>query len=223
MLVSISVSPLLYLLAFSYAMGNQVRIEGHTYLEFLIPGLVAMSSMTRAFAIGSEINVARFYWHIFEEFQAAPICEIAYVLGEVLAGITRAFLSVGVILILGLLFGVVLSCNYLFWIAIFLNSFVFSSLAVGLAMVVKSHADQAMLTNFVITPMAFLGGTFFPVARLPLWAQKVLFYLPLTHASKAIREASYGNLPDVFSYLLLAFIGCFFIFMSIYCVKTARE
>jgi ABC-2 type transport system permease protein len=222
MIVSISVSPLLYLIAFGYAMGDEVTIEGHTYMEFLIPGLVAMNSMTRAFAIGSEINIARFYWHIFEEFQAAPISEMAYVLGEVLAGMTRAFLSVGVILILGLLFGVKLSYNYLFWIAVFLNSFVFSSLAVGLAMVVRSHADQAMLTNFVITPMAFLGGTFFPVDRLPLWAQKILFFLPLTHASKAIRSASYGNLSDLFSYLLLAVIGCVFISISIYCVNKAR-
>jgi Nod factor-specific ABC transporter NodJ protein len=222
MIASISVSPLLYLIAFGYAMGDEVRIEGHTYMEFLIPGLVAMNSMTRAFAIGSEINIARFYWHIFEEFQAAPISEIAYVLGEVLAGMTRAFLSVGVILILGLLFGVKLSYNYLFWIAVFLNSFVFSSLAVGLAMVVRSHADQAMLTNFVITPMAFLGGTFFPVDRLPLWTQKILFFLPLTHASKAIRSASYGNLPDLFSYFLLAVIGCFFISISIYCVNKAK-
>jgi Nod factor-specific ABC transporter NodJ protein len=222
MIVSISVSPLLYLIAFGYAMGDEVRIEGHTYMEFLIPGLVAMNSMTRAFAIGSEINIARFYWHIFEEFQAAPISEMAYVLGEVLAGITRAFLSVGVILVLGLLFGVKLSYNYLFWTAVFLNSFVFSSLAVGLAMVVRSHADQAMLTNFVITPMAFLGGTFFPVDRLPLWAQKILFFLPLTHASKAIRSASYGNLPDLFSYFLLVVMGCFFISISIYCVNKAR-
>ncbi|ETR72617.1 MAG: ABC-2 type transporter [Candidatus Magnetoglobus multicellularis str. Araruama] len=89
-----SVSPLLYLIAFGYAMGREITIDGHTYMEFLIPGLVAMSSMTQAFAIATEINVARFYWHIFEEFQAAPISNFSYVSGEVLAGITRAFFSI---------------------------------------------------------------------------------------------------------------------------------
>ena len=127
LLSSMSVSPLLYLIAFGYAMGNEVNIDGHTYMEFLIPGLVAMSSMIQSFAISSEINIARFYWHIFEEFQAAPVSNMAYVTGEVLAGITRALISVCVILILARLFGVVLSYNPLFWLAVLLNSFVFAS------------------------------------------------------------------------------------------------
>jgi len=223
LLASMSVSPLLYLIAFGYAMGNEVRIEGHTYMEFLIPGLIAMSSMTQSFAIASEINISRFYWHIFEEFQSAPLSNIAYVTGEVLAGITRAFVAVGVILILGLMFGVRLSCTPLFWLAIFLNSFVFASLAVGMAMLVKSHADQAMLTNFVITPMAFLGGTFFPVDRLPAWAQKLMFLLPLTHASDSIRAAAFGKQPHLFSYFILLLTGMIFFFVSFHCVNRARD
>lgn len=218
-----SVSPVLYLIAFGYAMGKHVTVEDHTYMEFLIPGLVAMSSMTQAFAISSEINIARFYWHIFEEIQAAPVSNIAYVTGEVLAGMTRAFLAVTVILVLGLLFGVSLSYNFFFWLALLLNSFVFASLAVGLAMLVKSHADQTLVTSFVITPMAFLGGTFFPMDYLPVWAQKILFFMPLTHASKAIRTASFGNLPDLSSYLILAGIGCLFFIISVLCVNQAKD
>lgn len=220
---SLSVAPLLYLVAFGYAMGKAVTIEGHSYMEFLIPGLVAMSSMTQAFAIANEINIARFYWHIFEEFQAAPISNLAYVAGEVLAGITRALLSAVVILMLGLVFGVVPSCNLWFWLAVVLNSFVFASLAVGLAMLVKSHADQAMLTRFVITPMAFLGGTFFPIDRLPPWAQYILSLLPLTHASKAIRNASFGTPPEYFSYTLLAVLGSLCFFIALHCVSRARD
>jgi ABC-type multidrug transport system permease subunit len=223
-ILSMSVSPLLYLIAFGYAMGDAARFDGHTYLEFLIPGLAAMSSMTQAFAISTDINVARFYWHIFEEFQAAPISNAAYVLGEVLAGMTRAFISVLVILIIGLLFNV--SLNYgslLFWLAIGLNSFVFACLAVGLAMLVKSHADQSLLTSFVITPMAFLGGTFFPIDRLPIWAQKIICLLPLTHASKAIRQTAFGAAPGGFPYLLLTAIGLVFFIIALKCVNQARD
>lgn len=147
LLATWSVSPLLYLLAFGYAMGKKVTIQGHTYIEFLIPGLIAMTSMTQSFAIGSEINIARFYWHIFEEFQVAPISDAAFVLGEVLAGMTRAVLAGCVILVMGSVFGVFLSYNFLFWSAFLLNSLIFSSLAVGLAMLIKSHADQAMVTS----------------------------------------------------------------------------
>jgi len=220
---SMSVSPLLYLVAFGLGMGQGVQVEGRSYMEFLIPGLIAMSSMIQAFAIASEINIARFYWRIFEEFQAAPIRNIAYVTGEVLAGITRALLAVALIIVIALLSGVALSYNLYFWLAVVLNSFLFASLAVGLAMLVKSHADQALLTNFFITPMAFLGGTFFPVDRMPPWAQQVLNLLPLTHAAKTIRSAAFGLEPAASSYLLLAGLGIGLFVLAFLCVNRARE
>lgn len=220
---SMSVAPLLYLIAFGLGMGRGVDIDGHSYMEFLVPGLVAMSSMTQAFAIASEINIARFYWRIFEEFQAAPIRNIAYVTGEVLAGMTRALLSVAVILAIGAISGVVLRYGVLFWAAVLLNSFVFASLAVCLAMLVASHADQALLTNFFITPMAFLGGTFFPVDRMPPWVQNVLHFLPLTHAAHAIRDSAFQHPGDPFPYLLLAGIGTVLFVLAFYCVNRAKE
>lgn len=220
---SMSVSPLLYLVAFGLGMGQGVRVGGHSYLEFLIPGLVAMNTMIQAFAIASEINISRFYWHIFEEIQTAPISNISYVAGEVLAGVTRALLSVVLILVIALLSGVVLSYNLYFWLAAALNAFFFASLAVGLAMLVKSHSDQALLTNFFITPMAFLGGTFFPVDKMPEWIRNILFFLPLTHASKAIRAAAFGDPAPLPSYLVLAVLGAVFFVLAFHWVNSARE
>ncbi len=222
-LASMSVSPLLYLVAFGFGMGRGVKVGGHSYLEFLIPGLVAMNSMMQAFAIASEINIARFYWHIFEEIQAAPIRNISYISGEVLAGITRALFSVALIILIATLSGVALSYNFYFWFAVVLNSFVFASLAVGLAMLVKSHSDQALLTNFFITPMAFLGGTFFPVDKMPEWVQWILYFLPLTHASKAIRAAALGEPPAFSSYLVLASLGTVLFVLAFHWVNRARE
>ena len=218
-----SVSPLLYLVAFGYAMGRGVQVQDHSYIEFLLPGLIAMTSMGQAFAIASEINIARFYWRIFDEFQTAPIGNLAYVLGEVLAGMTRALLAGLVIILLGALFGVALSCSPLFWIAFLLNSFAFASLAVGLAMHVKSHADQSLLTSFIITPMAFLGGTFFPLEHLPVWGQSLLALLPLTHAAKAIRSAAFGLPPEGIHFAVLAVTGIIFFLFAVHSVNQAME
>nr|WP_269749028.1 ABC transporter permease [Desulfocicer vacuolatum] len=110
-------------------------------------------------------------------------------------------------LVPGLLFGVVLSWNIWFWAAVLLNSFLFASLAVALAMLVKSHADQSLVTSFVIPPMAFLGVIFFPVENFPAWAQKAIFLLPLTHASTSIRTASFGNMPSMMSFLRLDYFS----------------
>ncbi|MDR2549783.1 MAG: ABC transporter permease [Desulfobulbus sp.] len=222
-LAGMAISPLLYLITFGYAMGDLIRFGEQSYLHFLLPGLVAMASMTQAFAIATDINVARFYWNIFEEFQTSPISNLSYVAGETLAGMTRALLGVLVILVLALPFGVVLCYGPLFWLAVLLNCFVFASLAVAMAMLVKSHADQSLLTNFIITPMAFLGGTFFPVDKLPAWIQAALHCLPLTHASSAIRASSLGQQPRLIDYLVLLGIGLVFFWLALHSVNRARD
>ena len=222
-LASMSVTPLLYIIAFGFGMGKDMSVNGRSYVEFLIPGLIAMSGMNHSFAIASEINITRFYWKIFEEFQAAPIRNIAYVTGEVLAGVTRAAMSVVVIIAIAFVFGIHLSYGGWFWLGVFLNSFVFASIAVAAAMVVKSHADQNMLTSFIITPMAFLGGTVFPVEKLPGWAQAALNLLPLTHASTIIRTASFGAAPDPAPFLILVATSAVCFVLALYSVGEARN
>ena len=218
-----AVSPLLYMLTFGYALGSHLKMGPYSYLEFLLPGLVAMSSMTQAFSIASDINVARFYFFTFEEIMAAPTSRLAYVMGEVCAGLVRVILAVLVIIGLGLIFGVRLHYGPFFWLAIILNGFAFSALAVALAMVVKSHADQSLLTNFVITPMAFLGGTFFPLENLPGWAQGILSVLPLTHAACAIRAEALGGGAPVGSLLVLAAASLLFLGLAVYTVAKAKD
>lgn len=72
---------------------------------------------------------------------------------------------------------------------------------------VKSHADQSPLANFIITPMAFLGGTFFPLSHLPEWGQKLLALLPLTHAAHAVRTAAFQEQVQVLDFLVLIGVG----------------
>ncbi|MDR1920943.1 MAG: ABC transporter permease [Candidatus Adiutrix sp.] len=218
-----AVSPLLYMLTFGYALGGHLEIDGRSYLEFLTPGLIAMGSMTQAFSIAADINVARFYFHIFEEIQAAPVSALAYVLGEICAGLIRVLAATLVVIALGFLFGVGLNYNFYFWLAVALNGFVFAALGVALALLVKSHADQSLLTNFIITPMAFLGGTFFPLDSLPLWAQHILTLLPLTHAAKLIRAAALGEAPAPTSFFCLGAAALLFLVLAVFTVKLARD
>lgn len=222
-LASMSIMPFLYIIAFGYGIGEKVVIDGVTYMNFMIPGLLAMNSMVQGFSIAAEINIARFYWRVFEEFQAAPIRHIAYVTGEVLFGVTRALMGALIIIVLSWLFGIRFSYNGYFWIALVLNAFLFASLAVCLAMVVKSHADQALLVNFVITPMGFLGGTFFPLDRMPFIVRELLSYLPITHTAKAMRQALLEKEPAFFSYGVLLILGIIFFIIAIWCVDKARE
>ncbi len=223
MLLSFSVSPTLYLVAFGFGLGKNLTVGERPYLEFLVPGVVAASSMMQGFGINVEINVARFYLRIFEEFQAAPISNWSYVLGEILGGVTRAFLSTFVILAITALAGIHLHFGPVFFLGVFLNAFVFASLGVTSAMLIRSHADQALVTNFIITPMVFLGGTFFPVEGLPAWARVPLKLLPLTHASHLIRSAAYGKPVPMVSLLILGALAFGGFFLAYRSVDRARD
>jgi ABC-type multidrug transport system permease subunit len=217
-----AISPLLYLLTFGCALGGSLTMDGRSYSEFLIPGLAAMASMIQGFSLAGDINVARFYYQVFDEFQAAPVSPLAYVLGESLAGLTRVFLAVFLVIILGWLFGIRLYYGPFFWLALVLNGLAFSALGVAMAMLVKSHADQSLLTNFIITPMSFLGGTFFPIESLPTWAQKLLWLLPLSHAAKATRAEAFGLPPDISDFLVLTLCLGLFLSLALWAVGQAK-
>lgn len=223
-LLSFSVNPLLYILAFGLALGKNISLNGRPYLEFLIPGLIAASSMLQAFAINVEINVARFYLKVFEEFQSAPVSPLSYALGEILSGITRAFLSVFIILLLGYFLGKVkFHLNFLFFLYIFLNAFIFASLGLASAMTIKSHADQTLITNFIITPMMFLGGTFFPVENLPSLLKPLVQALPLTIVSSSLRALAWGESPHPKSLFILILIALFSFLIALYSIKKAKD
>jgi len=206
-----TISPLLYLVAFGWAGNGRMMADGMPYIAFILPGLVAMSAMVNSFSISTEINIARFYWHTFDEIRSAPVSDRSYVCGEVISGVLRGTLAAGVVWVLGIAFGVRPAFAGWLIVGIALNAFVFASIAVSTAMLAKSHADQGMLSTFVITPMAFLCGTFFPVDAYPHWVGVLIRVLPLTHANALIRAAWQGkDLPTLsLLYLLVFGVACF--------------
>ncbi|MBF0515175.1 MAG: ABC transporter permease [Desulfovibrionaceae bacterium] len=223
LLAGMAVSPLLYFVTFGQAVGRTAQMDGVSYAAFLLPGLVAMNSMMQAYSMASEINISRFYFRIFDEFMASPIGPAAYVLGEVMAGVTRGLAASAVIVLMGTLFGVDFQAGPLFWLGAMLNAFFFAGLAVAMAMVVRTHQDQATLTNFVITPMAFLGGTFFPVEKLPGLAAAAVWFLPLTHASRAIRLASQGRPVPYVEWALLAGAGLLCLLLAMRLTRRVQD
>lgn len=221
-LSSYALSPLLFMLVFS--LGASIPQVGNVpYLVFLVPGLIASSSMNNSFSLSSEINIARFYWQVFDAIQSAPVSDLAYALGEVVSGIVRGLLGAALILAIAALFGVFLRINGLLVVSILCNAFVFASLAVITSMLVKTHAQQAMLTNFVITPMAFLCGTFFPVENYPAWIQMLIRVLPLTHASLTIRAAALGQPFPYGSLIYLALFGAICLAGAVYMIRAAKD
>jgi len=208
---SFSVSPLLYLITFGWAAMGKLSVKGVDYMTFMLPGLVAMSSMMNSFAMSSEINISRFYWRTFDEIRSAPVSDLAYASGEVLSGMLRGCIAAGIVIALGLLFHVRIQLSAALGGSVALTTFVFASLAICAAMLARTHADQGMLSSFIITPMAFLCGTFFPIDLYPKWVAVLVSLLPLTPAATMIRAAAEGRpVPTwAFAYLCISAAICF--------------
>lgn len=210
-LATYSVSPTLFLIAFGWGVGRGIEVKGAGYLAFMVPGLAALSSMSQSYGAATEINIARFYWRIFEEFQAAPIAAWEIALGEVLYGMMRGIASASVVFLIAFLFGATVNVSFALFAVFIIHTFVFASAAVLAAMVVRSHADQGHINTFFIVPMSFLCGTFFPVERFPAWAAMGIKCLPLTHSTLAIRAAAQGlPIPMASVAILLVFAIGFF-------------
>ncbi|MFZ5595866.1 MAG: ABC transporter permease [Bacillota bacterium] len=206
------VSPLLYLVAFGWGLGRSVQVDGGSYLEFVVPGIIALSAMTTSFNyVGTSLNMSRLYHKTLEEYLIAPISASSFVMGKVLAGCFRGVIASLIILGLAFLFGAHIMVNGWFFLVIFLTCFLFGALGVVIAMTINSHEDMANFSTFVILPMSFLCGTFFSSDRLPKVVGYVIDLLPLTHTSHFLRAvATGGDFPPVSLATLLGYTVVFF-------------
>ncbi|RDV82451.1 ABC transporter permease [Ammonifex thiophilus] len=218
------VNPLLYLIAFGWGIGRSVQMPQGSYLEFVIPGIVALSAMTTSFgAAGTPLNMARLYHKTLEEYLIAPVSTFSFVLGRVLAATLRGLIAALIILGLALLFKTKLAVGGAFLLVLFLTCFLFSALGVVAAMTINSHEDMANFTTFIIMPMSFLCGTFFSTAKLPPGVRQLIEILPLTHTNLALRElGAHGSFPWL-SLGVLIFYSVLFFFLACYTVRHCRD
>lgn len=191
------VSPILYLVAFGWGLGRSITVNQGSYLDFIVPGIIALNSMNISFnAVGTPVNMSRLYHKTLEEYLLAPISPAAYVLGKVLAGVARGLISSVVIIVLAYCFGAQFQLNGWFLLALFLNCMVFSALGLVAAMIMNSHEEMSNFNTYVLMPMSFLCATFFSPAQLPALLHWAIELLPLTHASYALRlSSSTGSMP----------------------------
>ncbi len=188
-LFSAMVVPVIYLFAFGLGLGENVRIQGGDYLTYLIPGLIAMTSMNNSYAwVASSLNLNRVYFKTFQVLVQAPILPTSIVVGEVLSGMVKGLFASLLILVVGFLTAPAPAVTGIFLVALFLNCFLFASLGLITGMITRSHEETSTYNNFFIMPMAFFSGTFFPVDRMPDLLKGLIYLFPLTHTNILIRK-----------------------------------
>lgn len=209
------VNPLLYLLAFGYGLGRGISFGGYSYLEFVIPGIIALTAMTSSFkGAGMKLNVDRLFYKCFDECLMSPISLFSLVIGKTLIGVVRGLISSTALLIMGFIISPILIITPLFILVLIISCFVFAFFGVLVALLAKSHQDMSSFSSLVLLPMTFLSGTFFSLSQLPEALKVVLYLLPLTHSSQCLRAAALGqsfpwlSLMAILGFGLIFFSGC---------------
>ena len=203
------ISPLMYLLIFG--MGIQTTSHGEPYLNFLIPGLVCMSTMTGSFsAVAQNMSVQRLYEKALDQVMVSPTPLWQFILGQILGGSLRGFYAGGVILLLTLPIKTGLTFNGWSVLIMLLNGTVFATIALVLSFLAKSYTDAPRYTAYIITPMSFLCNTFFSTETMPGGFRQFVSVLPLSQTCTMMRRVAAGEGPGMAGFgILLSYLAVF--------------
>jgi ABC-2 type transport system permease protein len=197
-IVSPVVSTSLYFVVFGAAIGSRItEIEGVSYGAFIVPGLIMLMLLTQSVANASfGIYFPRFTGTIYE-LLSAPISPIEIVIGYVGAAASKSIILGLIILATAWMF-VPIHIAHPFWMIAFLvlTAVTFSLFGFILGLWADGFEKLQIVPLLIITPLTFLGGSFYSINVLPPFWQKVTLFNPVVYLISGFRWSFFG-LADV--------------------------
>ncbi len=202
----------LYFVVFGTAIGSRIQeVEGVSYGAFIVPGLIILSVVMLSISNASfGIYFPKFLGTIYE-LLSAPVNFIEIVIGYVGAAATKA-LFVGVVILITATFFVDLRIEHPLAMVSFLvlTCLSFSLLGFIIGIWASNFEQMSLVPQLVVTPLIFLGGTFYSISMLPPVWQTITLFNPVVYLISGFRWSFYGlaDVPIGFSLLaILAFTG----------------
>lgn len=194
-IVSPVLSTSLYFVVFGSAIGSRMNaIDGVSYGSFIVPGLVMLSVLTQSITNSSfAIYFPKFTGTIYEVL-SAPISYFEIVLGFVGAAVTKSLILGSLILITARFF-VPFEVAHPFWMLLFLllTSITFSLIGFLIGIWADGFEKLQIFPALIITPLAFLGGSFYSITMLPPFWQKVSMANPVVYLISGFRWSFYES------------------------------
>ena len=191
------VQPILYLFVFGVglgsaiggALGSQAGMPGVGYTTFMYPGVLAMSVLFTSMFSSMSIVWDREFGFL-KEIQVAPIRRASVAIGKTLGGSTVGMLQASLLLLIAPLVGVSLTIPLILELLglMFLLSFALAPVGVALASRMKTMESFQVVMQFVLVPILFLSGAFFPMSGLPAWLAALTRLDPAAYAVDALRR-----------------------------------
>lgn len=203
----------LYFIIFGKIIGSQLRlIDGFSYMQYITPGLIMMPIITAAYTNTSGSFFVHKFQKNIEEMLVSPMPNCAILFGFVIGGIFRALLVGVCITIISLFFTQLHIHSVFITVSVALLSAILFSLAGILnAIFANKFDDITFIPVFIITPLTYLGGVFFPAKLLPKFWFHLSLFNPILHIVNAFRYGFLGISDIAVSFALLILIGCIII------------
>ena len=188
-------STALYFIVFGSAIGSRIEnIEGVSYMSFLIPGLIMLTILNQSVSNASfGIYFPKFSGTIYE-ILSAPISPIEITFGYVLAAASKSVL-IGLIILITSAFFIEITILHPFWMLLFLllMSLTFSLFGFIIGIWANDFQKIQLIPSFILTPLTFLGGSFYSIGMLPEFWQKLSYINPIVYLISSFRWSFYGN------------------------------
>ncbi len=197
-LISPVISTVLYFVVFGAAIGSRIQqIDGVDYGAFIVPGLIMLSILTQSISNASfGIYFPRFSGTIYE-FLSAPISALEMVLGFVGAAAAKSLL-IGLVILATSAFFIPLKIAHPFWMVAFLilTAATFSLFGFIIGLWADGFEKLQIIPLLVITPLTFLGGSFYSINVLPPFWQTISLFNPVVYLVSGFRW-SFNEIADV--------------------------
>ncbi|HEX3368766.1 MAG TPA: ABC transporter permease [Candidatus Cybelea sp.] len=204
------ITTLLYVFVFGLGIGSRIpSIQGVSYAQFLIPGLIMLQVIDSSYGECSSSLFQGRFMNSIQELLIAPMSAYELVGGYVLGSLARSLLIAGLITVLGVLLVHAAPSNWpLYFGIIALVSVLFSALGLIFGLVADKFDHIAILTTFVITPLTFVGGVFTSAKMLPPTLRNFELFNPIFYTIDAFRRSYTGqsDLAPAFSIGMVALL-----------------
>jgi len=208
-IVSPVLSTSLYFIVFGAAIGSRIdQVDGVSYGAFIVPGLIMLTVITQSITNASfGIYFPKFIGSVYE-LLSAPVNFLEIVIGYVGAAATKAFM-IGLIILATSFFFVDISILHPVWMMAFLVLTCFSFALMGFIIGIwAGNFEQLQLVPLlVITPLVFLGGSFYSISMLPPFWQNVTLFNPVVYLVSGFRWSFFGTADVAVGWSLLAIGG----------------
>ena len=228
--ISPVLSTSLYFVVFGAAIGSRITaIDGVTYGAFIVPGLIMLSLLTQSISNASiGIYFPKFIGTIYE-LLSAPVSYLEIVISYVGAAATKSIV-LGLIILATAAFFVPLHIEHPFWMIVFLvlTAVTFSLFGFIIGIWADGFEKLQLVPLLIVTPLTFLGGSFYSIDMLPPFWQKVSLFNPVVYLVSGFRWSFFGisdvsvgiSLTMTFVFLIICLALVAWIFRTGYRLKT---